>query len=473
MSSVVFRRSRGIYSSLQRCYSASAVPLTSPIDTNTPPQATIKAPEDVKVSKVNGYMVASLENHSTLSSVSVFMRAGSRYESYDKLGVTHLLRKCAFLGNDDRSAFRISRETDMIGASLDATATREYMIYSSRFLRGNATQMMDTLGSVITYSQLKSWEVEDSKKTLPLDLTQVQACPTSIILEGLHRVAFRDGLCNSLYCPPHNISKFTSDDLQSYMKENFVPESTTVVGVGVSHSELVNGVQNSFSSANARANSQTQTTAEYVGGELRLPSDSAHTYAALLCKGASTRGAQTDLLAAGVLQQMLGAELQGSIKWGSNTARLSKAGALVTDLPFSAAALNLNYSDSGLFGVYVVCEPGDSEKLLKATLKEFSAVAMGDVSNEDLTRAKNQLKSRYVMNTETQGSLMEDIASQVELKGSFTPLKETLAQVDTITKDDVIGFARAVCATKASYVSHGNLSNTPRLDQLLAELLLK
>ena len=41
--------------------------------------------------------MASLENYSTLSNVSVFMRAGSRYETYDTQGLTHLLRRCAFL----------------------------------------------------------------------------------------------------------------------------------------------------------------------------------------------------------------------------------------------------------------------------------------------------------------------------------------------------------------------------------------
>ena len=50
-----------------------------------------------KVSKVNGFTVASLENYSFLSGISVFMRAGSRYETYDQQGLTHLLRNCAFL----------------------------------------------------------------------------------------------------------------------------------------------------------------------------------------------------------------------------------------------------------------------------------------------------------------------------------------------------------------------------------------
>ena len=45
----------------------------------------------------NGVTVASVENHSFLSNVSLFVRAGSRYETYSQSGLTHLLRNCAFL----------------------------------------------------------------------------------------------------------------------------------------------------------------------------------------------------------------------------------------------------------------------------------------------------------------------------------------------------------------------------------------
>lgn len=75
--------------------------------------------------------------------------------------------------------------------------------------------------------------------------------------------------------------------LQAFAKDYFNPESTVVVGIGaslspmraflyltfscvppsgVNHTELVRGVQNSFSSENTRVNPQPKL-AEYVGGE--------------------------------------------------------------------------------------------------------------------------------------------------------------------------------------------------------------
>lgn len=42
-------------------------------------------------------VIASLENYSPMSSVGVFVKGGSRYESVDNLGVSHVLRLAANL----------------------------------------------------------------------------------------------------------------------------------------------------------------------------------------------------------------------------------------------------------------------------------------------------------------------------------------------------------------------------------------
>lgn len=55
-------------------------------------------PPSSQVSKLaNGVTVASVENNSVNSNVAVLVRAGSRVESYEQRGLTHLMRNSAFL----------------------------------------------------------------------------------------------------------------------------------------------------------------------------------------------------------------------------------------------------------------------------------------------------------------------------------------------------------------------------------------
>lgn len=52
----------------------------------------------LQVSKLpNGLVIASLENYSPLSRVGVFVKAGSRYETLENQGVSHVLRLAANL----------------------------------------------------------------------------------------------------------------------------------------------------------------------------------------------------------------------------------------------------------------------------------------------------------------------------------------------------------------------------------------
>lgn len=45
----------------------------------------------------NGLVIASLENYSPVSSVGVFVKAGTRYETVENQGVSHVLRLAANL----------------------------------------------------------------------------------------------------------------------------------------------------------------------------------------------------------------------------------------------------------------------------------------------------------------------------------------------------------------------------------------
>ena len=101
----------------QRWASAAAVPLTESLpyyegaepDSRKPPEAvkvhltSHQSKRQVsqffdQVTKLsNGVTVASLETHSFSSTLSVYVRAGSRFETYSQQGLSHLLKKAAFL----------------------------------------------------------------------------------------------------------------------------------------------------------------------------------------------------------------------------------------------------------------------------------------------------------------------------------------------------------------------------------------
>ena len=72
------------------------------------------------------------------TSIIIFnWRAGSRNETYDTQGISHLLRLSTALTNTKSSGFAVTRNIQQLGGELTTTADREYISYTLRIHRDN------------------------------------------------------------------------------------------------------------------------------------------------------------------------------------------------------------------------------------------------------------------------------------------------------------------------------------------------
>ena len=80
-------------------------------------------------------------------------------------------------------------------------------------MRNNLNTALATLGAVVGNKDFRRWEVEDQKDRMYMDIALSQAHPNSVVMEELHKSAFRKGLCNSIYSPSFNIPKWNYIDV--------------------------------------------------------------------------------------------------------------------------------------------------------------------------------------------------------------------------------------------------------------------
>jgi ubiquinol-cytochrome c reductase core subunit 2 len=83
-------------------------------------------------------------------------------------------------------------------------------------------------------------------------------------VELIHRAAFRNGLANSLYAPRYNVHGLTSELLQAFRQRNFTANRLTLVGVGISHDDLIRRAA-VFRLPAAAANTAARQATKYLG----------------------------------------------------------------------------------------------------------------------------------------------------------------------------------------------------------------
>ncbi|XP_045575972.1 cytochrome b-c1 complex subunit 2, mitochondrial [Salmo salar] len=444
-----------------RCYA------TRRSDVLTEPLAGLKAgaalpPQSVQMSKLpNGLVIASLENYSPVSSVGVFVKAGTRYETVENQGVSHVLRLAANLTTKGASAFRICRGVEAVGGSLRVTSSRETMVYSVECLRDHLDTVMEYLINVTTTPEFRPWEVDDLTSRVKVDRALAHQCSQIGVIEKLHEAAYKNALSNSLYCPDYMVGKVSGEQLQSFVQNNFTSARMALVGLGVNHSVL-RQVGEQFLSVRSGAG-VAGAKAVYRGGELRVQNGAGLVHSLIASEGGVTGSAEANAFS--VLQRVLGAGPH--VKRGSNvTSKLSQGIAKATTQPFDATAFNATYADSGLFGVYSIAQADSAGEVIKAAIAQVTEVAKGGVSEDDVARARKQLKAEYLMSMESSEGLLEEMGAQALSSGAYHSPETVTQSIDSVSHADVVNAARKFVDGKKSMAASGHLANTPFVDEL-------
>ena len=151
----------------------------------------------------NGLTIASIENHSPVTTLGVVIKAGSRNESYDSAGVSHALQVASGLATKKNTAFGMVRNLQQVEGSMSCTQGREHTLYAVQTTRDVSDIGLEYLTDSVSNSVYKPWEVQ---RTLPrMKLELATRSPATQAMELLHEAAFRSGLGNSLYCPSSKV----------------------------------------------------------------------------------------------------------------------------------------------------------------------------------------------------------------------------------------------------------------------------
>jgi len=409
--------------------------------------------EPLKVSSLkNGLSVASSENFSPVATMAVVIKAGSRNETYETSGISHVLRLAAGLGTKNNSAFSICRNLQQAGASLSCTQGREHTVYTVQVTRDQTDMAMEYLADVVSSQAFKPWELERNIQRLKVDLSQLP--PATQALELLHKAAFRSGLGNSLYCAPYRVGSHNTAALQQFVSQNFTSARSAMVGLGVGHEKMVkySDLLNMESGAGP-----STVVSKYCGGELRHETGGGLAYVALAanCAGAVS---VAECVAAMLLQRVLG--MGSHIKYSSGQGKLVLAAGSESA---SVSAIGQMYSDSGLLGAMVVAEAGAAGKVVESVA---AALRGASVTDEEVEAAKKNMLADVYSELESPLSQVENIGSQILLSGAVMPAEKVPELIAGLTTADVQAAAKRLSNASLSMGAVGNLSTVPYLDTL-------
>lgn len=411
----------------------------------------------------NGFRVISHRMpHLETASLGVWVGVGARFESLAQHGISHLLEHMAFKGTAQRSARQIAEEIESVGGDLNAATGPETTAYYARVLKSDISLAIDIIADILRDPRFDAGELAREQEVILQEIAAAEDSPDDVAHDLAQEAAFpRQALGRPILGTPDSVRSFNPHELTTYMNSHYTPGSMVLAAAGaVDHTELVRMADEAFGDM-PTCDLLVPEPARYVGGYRRSGKPFEQSHILLSFQGPSYR---TDAMYTGqILSSMLG---------GGMSSRLFQEARETRGLCYSIYSYCWGLSDSGLFGIHAATGPEQALELYDLMWNELEKLADEPVGNDELARAKAQLKSGLLMSLESSGARAEQIARQTLAFGAPREVEELVAKVEEVDKEAVRALAGdIILSSPASVSAVGALQDERALEAHIADRL--
>ncbi|XP_073149901.1 probable mitochondrial-processing peptidase subunit beta, mitochondrial [Henckelia pumila] len=384
----------------------------------------------------NGLRIATESSlASKTATVGVFIDAGSRFESEESNGTAHFLEHMIFKGTERRTARELEEEIENMGGHLNAYTSREQTTYYAKVMDKDVPRALDILSDILQNSKFDEQRINRERDVILREMEEVEGQTEEVIFDHLHATAFQyTPLGRTILGPAENIKTIGKEHLQNYITSHYTAPRLVIAAAGaVKHEDIVEQVKKLFTKLSTDPTTASELVSKepaiFTGSEIRMIDDDIPlAQFAVAFEGASWT--DPDSIALMIMQSMLGSwnkNAGGGKHMGSELAQ--RVG--IDEIAESMMAFNTNYKDTGLFGVHAVAKPDCLDDLAYAIMYEITKLCYR-VSEADVIRARNQLKSSLLLHIDGTSPVAEDIGRQLLTYGRRLPYAELFARIDSV-----------------------------------------
>ncbi|MGF7156836.1 M16 family metallopeptidase [Bartonella heixiaziensis] len=420
----------------------------------------------VDISRLSNGLTIATHTMQQIESVAlgIWVKVGSRNETFTQHGIAHLLEHMAFKGTENRTALQIATDIEDVGGEINATTSTETTAYFARVLKKDIPLAIDILADILMFSKFDEEELEREKQVIFQEIGAARDVPDDIVFDHFTETAFRhQSLGRSILGTPKTIQSFTSTDLHNFMNKQYSADRMIVVAAGaVQHENFLREVEGRLSTFRSHSTAPLTNLGNYVGGDFREYRDLMDTQIVLGFEGRAYHA--RDFYATQILSIILG---------GGMSSRLFQEVREKRGLCYSIYAFHWGFSDIGLFGVHAATGQEGLKELLPVILDELSKASKNIHANE-LQRAQAQYRANLTMSQENPSSQAQLIARQILLYGRPIPISETIERLELITTQRLTDLAdRLFINSTPTLAAVGPIGPLMNFDDLTSTLSYK
>ena len=404
--------------------------------------------------------------------LSVGIRVGSNDENNRTNGISHLLEHMLFKGNKMfKSKIDLYKALDNIGAVYNAYTDKNITSFYAKCHYSNLKALIDIFSSLICEPYIESDDLKTEKLIVIEEINNAKEEAFDIIYNRFYTLLYKEyPIAKRISGDPSNIEQITRDDVLSHLRKFYTSNNMVVSIAGKIEGDVATLLENSSFAKAPHGNEHKFR--DKITLEKNITSiDLVHRGFKQIFLGLAfpTKGLfDKDKYAIKLIDLILN---------GSMSSRLFLELREKQGLVYSIMTDVSNFEEAGIYYIITSFEPKTDKvnQVLSALYMEFNKLIKTKISEEELNRWKNYIKSAYVLELENTSEICDYYSRQMLFfRNDILEFHQLLKNFEMITIDDIHRVAGELLNwKKMKLIVIGDYSEKSKLGNEIYETITK
>ncbi|NLI11978.1 M16 family metallopeptidase [Pelotomaculum propionicicum] len=395
-------------------------------------------------------------------SLGFFIDTGSRYEVPEINGVSHFIEHMLFKGTKQRTAKDIAEELDAVGGQLNAFTTKEFTCYYARVLDEHFDLALDLLSDMFFNSKFEAQDIDRERNVIIEEIKMYEDTPDELV-HDIFASSIWSGhaLGQPIIGTADVISNLSREKLIDYYNTHYTPGKLIIAAAGnIDHDIVTNKIRSVFEKSEGAGQARIMTVPE---PKRDVVCRSKETEQVHLCVG--TPGLCLDHEKIYVMQVL------NTILGGGLSSRLFQEIREQRGLVYSVYSYHSSYHDTGLFCIYAGLSKQNVDQALSLIFKQVKDIRQSGVKDEELQRAKEQLKGGLLLSLENVNTRMSRLGKSQLYLGKVVSPEDIVQKVNRVTVTQIQELARDMMSPESfTLATIGPWENCGSFESMLDDL---
>jgi predicted Zn-dependent peptidase len=383
----------------------------------------------------NGLILLSERmDHLRSVAMGVWIKSGSRCEPAEINGISHFVEHMLFKGTRSRSAQAIAREMDSIGGNLDAFTGKETICFNVKSLADHVPIALDVLSDLVLNPVFAAPDIERERGVILEEIKIDEDNPDVLVHELFTQSFWKDHpLGWPILGTTSTVARLDQDKLFNYHNDRFHAGNMVFSAAGnLDHDQFAESIAARFSNLASGVSIEELAAPEATARVILRNKKSLEQVQ--ICLGVPAPPiTDENRYATLILNTVLG---------GGMSSRLFQTIREERGLAYSIYSDLSPYRDTGTLCVYAGTSSANALPVVDLILAEFARLKQELLSDEELTRAKDQVRGNILLGLESSNSRMANLARQEMYFRQFYSVDEVIARIGDVQAAQVQAMAQ-------------------------------